>query len=109
MDTHPQSGVANPALLLIPQGPGLPLIQEADDFQHSTHKRKGAGAHRRPSPDPRPETSPPYALSAKSSVRAEVPVEHFKFFAMQLAEPSWVRSPTNKSRCTPRCRYRVAG
>ncbi len=29
--------VANPALLLIPQGPGLPIIQEADDFQRSTH------------------------------------------------------------------------
>ncbi|MHB1684377.1 MAG: alpha/beta fold hydrolase [Bacilli bacterium] len=29
--------VANPVLLLIPQGPGLPLIQEADDFQRSTH------------------------------------------------------------------------
>ncbi len=29
--------VANPVLLLIPQGPGFPLIQEADDFQRSTH------------------------------------------------------------------------
>ena len=34
MDPHPRGGASNPVLLLIQQGPGLPMINEARRFEH---------------------------------------------------------------------------